>query len=93
MQQQLKVDAIHEAGDQLADLSPADVHRFRADLGKAHGLGEELKDRQPCSRAMTTKVMASLSSILSDMVAQGQAARAAQVPEALTERLQVNRRL
>ena len=59
----------------LADLSPGDVHRFRTDLGKAHDFGEELTGRQPCSRAMTVKVIASLSSILSDMVAQGQVAR------------------
>jgi len=59
----------------LADLSPGDVHRFRTDLGKAHDFGEELTGRQPCSRAMTAKVLASLSSILSDMVAQGQVAR------------------
>jgi integrase len=59
----------------LADLSPGDVHRFRTALGKAHDFGEELKARQPCSRAMVAKVISSLSSILADMVAQGQVAR------------------
>jgi integrase len=59
----------------LADLSPADVHRFRSDLGKAHDFGENLKGRKPCSRAMIVKIMASLSSILSDMVAKNQVAR------------------
>ena len=59
----------------LADLSLGDVHRFRTDLSKAHDFGEELMERKPCSRAMTAKVISSLSAILSDMVAQGQVAR------------------
>jgi site-specific recombinase XerC len=54
----------------LADFSPDDVHRFRIGLTKP---GPD--DREPCSRAMVTKVMASLSSILTEMVARGQVAR------------------
>jgi integrase len=59
----------------LADLSPDDVHRFRASLGKDHDFGEGLKNRKPCSRAMTAKVMVSLSSILAEAVAKGTAPR------------------
>jgi integrase len=59
----------------LADLSPGHVHDFRADLRKSHDFGDGLRDRQPCSRAMTAKVVSSLSSILADMVSQGQVAR------------------
>ena len=54
----------------LTDLSLDDVARFRAALGKV-GPG----DHEPCSRAMTAKVIASLSSILSEAVAKGKVSR------------------
>src|ERR1700744_208297 len=46
-QQQLKVDAIHEAGDQLADLSPEELAEMpveeRTDLLK-YNIGRHMKD-------------------------------------------------
>jgi integrase len=47
----------------LAELSPHDIHRFRADLGKTR------------SRAMVSKVTSSLSSILAEATARGNVAR------------------
>jgi integrase len=58
-------------GVKLADLSLDDAHQFRASLTRP-GPG----DRRPCqSRAMVGKVVSSLSSILGEMVARGQASR------------------
>jgi integrase len=55
----------------LADLSPADVHDFRAQLGKTR------------SRAMVAKVVSSLSAILSEAVSKTRVARNV-VREAMT---------